>query len=65
MSLGYICVCLGYVYVCLLRDVCGVEYVFVWSMCIFVCVCVCVCARTHAFLFGVAVFGRMRLMASL
>ena len=34
-----------------------VEYVYL-------CVCVCVYARAHAFLFGVAMFGRMRLMAS-
>ena len=60
----YMCACLGYVYVCLLRDVCGVEYAFVWSMCI-LSVCVCVCTQACAFLFGVAVFGRMRLMASL
>ena len=42
----YMCACLGYVYVCLLRDVCGVEYAFVWSMCI-LSVCVCVCVHTR------------------
>ena len=58
----YMCVCLGYVYVCLERCVWGgvcvcVEYVYLECVCVRACACV--------FLFGVAVFGRMRLMASL
>ena len=44
MSLGYICVCVWGMYMYVLRDVCGVEYAFVWSMCI---LSVCVCARMH------------------
>ena len=57
-----VCICMSFER-CVWGGVCVcVEYVY---LCVCVCVCVCVCARTHAFLFGVAVFGRMRLMASL